>query len=328
MPKPSRYWIITATFRRATLPTNRQFENLFEIWLEGDHYKWRAMRTNGVAERFCTGNASPFEKFKAWAATVPHTIRNPLYHWTHLELKRYFGFTDLLDEKTSGSDLEAGQRKTGHAGVDYAGHPEKIQGQGRVHHGRSGGQPGTSPRVRRAGASNTNVARVPAGQGVGGPPARQLQPVGGAIGRRQQRGHQRLFRLRHRAEATARFFPFTGLPAVRPWPEPLLHGFLLREDRCRHLRPGAARQNSFPAGARAICIVHDAAFRPARCRAGLDQAASPRGVAKHQHAATQTARPGHGFRFHRRFPADARPSPRTSTGSTRKMRCRKPSFTI
>jgi glucuronate isomerase len=76
---------------------NRQFNDLFEIWLEGDHYKWRAMRANGVAERFCTGDATPLEKFKAWAATVPQTLRNPLYHWTHLELARYFGITELLD---------------------------------------------------------------------------------------------------------------------------------------------------------------------------------------------------------------------------------------
>lgn len=82
---------------------NRQFNNLFEIWLEGDHYKWRAMRSNGVSERFCTGDAAPFEKFKAWAATVPHTIRNPLYHWTHIELKRYFGIDELLNEKTAES---------------------------------------------------------------------------------------------------------------------------------------------------------------------------------------------------------------------------------
>ena len=80
---------------------NRQFKNLFEIWLEGDHYKWRAMRSNGVAEKFCTGNATPEEKFNAWAKTVPHTLRNPLYHWTHLELKRYFGISDLLNEKTA-----------------------------------------------------------------------------------------------------------------------------------------------------------------------------------------------------------------------------------
>jgi glucuronate isomerase len=77
---------------------NRQFKNLFEIWLEGDHYKWRAMRANGVAERYCTGAATPFEKFQAWAATVPQTLRNPLYHWTHLELKRYFGIDELLNE--------------------------------------------------------------------------------------------------------------------------------------------------------------------------------------------------------------------------------------
>jgi glucuronate isomerase len=80
---------------------NRQFNNLFEIWLEGDHYKWRAMRANGVAERFCTGDAEPFEKFRAWAATVPHTLRNPLYHWTHLELQRYFGINELLDEASA-----------------------------------------------------------------------------------------------------------------------------------------------------------------------------------------------------------------------------------
>jgi glucuronate isomerase len=80
---------------------NRRFHNLFEIWLEGDHYKWRAMRSNGVAERCCTGQAAPQEKFQAWAATVPHTLRNPLYHWTHIELKRYFGISQLLDESTA-----------------------------------------------------------------------------------------------------------------------------------------------------------------------------------------------------------------------------------
>jgi glucuronate isomerase len=80
---------------------NRRFKNLYEIWLEGDHYKWRAMRSNGVTERFCTGDADPFAKFQAWAATVPHTLRNPLYHWTHLELKRYFDIEDLLDESSA-----------------------------------------------------------------------------------------------------------------------------------------------------------------------------------------------------------------------------------
>ena len=72
---------------------NRRFANLFEIWLEGDHYKWRAMRANGVAEKYITGDATPYEKFLAWARTVPYTLRSPLYHWTHLELQRYFGIT-------------------------------------------------------------------------------------------------------------------------------------------------------------------------------------------------------------------------------------------
>src|SRR5579863_2671071 len=80
---------------------NRQFANLFEIWLEGDHYKWRAMRANGVAEKYCTGDATPYEKFLAWARTVPYTLRNPLYVWTHLELQRYFGITALLDESSA-----------------------------------------------------------------------------------------------------------------------------------------------------------------------------------------------------------------------------------
>jgi glucuronate isomerase len=73
------------------------FENLTQIWLYGDHYKWRAMRTNGVNETYCTGNKPDFEKFQKWAETVPYTLRNPLYHWTHLELQRYFDVYDLLD---------------------------------------------------------------------------------------------------------------------------------------------------------------------------------------------------------------------------------------
>jgi len=80
---------------------NRRFANLFEIWLQGDHYKWRAMRANGIPEKYITGNASPFDKFRAWARTVPYTLRNPLYHWTHLELRRYFGISDLLDESSA-----------------------------------------------------------------------------------------------------------------------------------------------------------------------------------------------------------------------------------
>src|SRR5215472_2214146 len=80
---------------------NRRFQDLGEIWLEGDHYKWRAMRSNGVPEQYCTGEADPYQKFLAWARTVPATLRNPLYHWTHLELLRYFQIDYLLDEHTA-----------------------------------------------------------------------------------------------------------------------------------------------------------------------------------------------------------------------------------
>ncbi len=73
------------------------FENLTQVWLYGDHYKWRAMRTNGVEEKYITGNAADREKFQQWAATVPYTLRNPLYHWTHLELQRYFEVHDTLN---------------------------------------------------------------------------------------------------------------------------------------------------------------------------------------------------------------------------------------
>ncbi len=80
---------------------DRKFKTVTEVWLYGDHYKWRAMRTNGVDERFCTGNASDWEKFEKWAETVPHTLRNPLYHWTHLELRRFFGIEKLLTPTTA-----------------------------------------------------------------------------------------------------------------------------------------------------------------------------------------------------------------------------------
>lgn len=83
------------------IASNKQFANLTQIWLYGDHYKWRAMRSNGVEEKYCTGEASDREKFQAFAETVPYTLGNPLYHWTHLELRRYFGIDTLLNGNTA-----------------------------------------------------------------------------------------------------------------------------------------------------------------------------------------------------------------------------------
>ena len=81
---------------------DHQFKSITEAWLGGDHYKWRAMRTNGIDEKYCTGKeATDWEKFEKWAETVPYTMRNPLYHWTHLELKTAFGIEKLLSPKTA-----------------------------------------------------------------------------------------------------------------------------------------------------------------------------------------------------------------------------------
>ena len=83
------------------IASDHRFRNLWEIWLQGDHYKWRLMRANGVPEKYCTGDVPEYEKFLAWARTVPATLRSPLYVWTHLELKRYFGIGDLLNENNA-----------------------------------------------------------------------------------------------------------------------------------------------------------------------------------------------------------------------------------
>ena len=85
----------------AQIANNINFSTLTEIWLKGDHYKWRAMRANGVNEQYITGSKTDLEKFEKWAETVPYTLRNPLYHWTHLELQRYFDVHDVVSPQTA-----------------------------------------------------------------------------------------------------------------------------------------------------------------------------------------------------------------------------------
>ncbi|HPR32142.1 MAG TPA: glucuronate isomerase [Prolixibacteraceae bacterium] len=89
------------------------FKNLTQIWLKGDHYKWRAMRAFGIDEAYITGPASEWEKFEKWASVVPYTLRNPLYHWTHLELQRYFGINDLLNPGTARSIFDQTEKMLG-----------------------------------------------------------------------------------------------------------------------------------------------------------------------------------------------------------------------
>src|SRR5690625_4550836 len=80
---------------------DKSYRNITEIWLGGDHYKWRAMRSNGIDEKYITGDASDYDKFKAWARTLPYCLGNPLYHWSHLELKRYFNIDTIINEDTA-----------------------------------------------------------------------------------------------------------------------------------------------------------------------------------------------------------------------------------
>jgi len=111
----------------ADIASDRRFRDLTQIWLEGDHYKWRAMRANGTDERYCTGKATPYEKFLAWSRTVPFTLRNPLYHWTHFELKRYFGIDQLLDERNAKSIWEQANAMLADGGLTAQGILKKFR---------------------------------------------------------------------------------------------------------------------------------------------------------------------------------------------------------
>ncbi len=103
------------------ISADHSFGNLFDVWLAGDHYKWRAMRANGITEDRITGSADPRDKFNAWAETVPHCLRNALYHWTHLELSRYFGFEDLFSTETADEVWEIGKAKLAEPGFSCRG---------------------------------------------------------------------------------------------------------------------------------------------------------------------------------------------------------------
>lgn len=105
---------------------DKYFENITRVWLNGDHYKWRAMRANGVHEDYITGEKSDWEKFNAWAATVPYTLRNPLYHWTHLELQRYFGIHELLNPDTARKIYEETSAQLQQPGHSVRGLLEKM----------------------------------------------------------------------------------------------------------------------------------------------------------------------------------------------------------
>lgn len=108
---------------------DKTFGNITDVWINGDHYKWRAMRTLGINEKYITGDASDKDKFLSWAKTVPYAMRNPLYHWTHMELTRYFGITDLLNEKSAEKVWDITQEKLNSEGYSCRGLLKKVNAE-------------------------------------------------------------------------------------------------------------------------------------------------------------------------------------------------------
>ena len=194
---------------------NRQFKNLFEIWLEGDHYKWRAMRANGVAERFCTGDASPKEKFLAWARTVPHTLRNPLYHWTHLELKRYFGIDELLDESSAERIWEQCNAVLATNELRAHGILDKFHVKAVCTTDDPTDDLGCHKAIAASGLATKVFPTYPSRQSAQRPSAVGVQPVGGASGSRQQHQHRQPDGLR-RARSRNATISFTRWAAACP----------------------------------------------------------------------------------------------------------------
>ena len=274
---------------------NRQFANLFEIWLEGDHYKWRAMRANGVAEAFCTGDAGPYDKFLAWARTVPHTLRNPLYHWTHLELKRYFGIDELLDETTAPSIWEQANALLATDDLRAHGILDKFHVRAvcttddptddLAYHKRMGAlaletrmyptfRPDKALNVHLPDAFNPWVDRL----------------------RLQATRTSRAAPISRRAAPAARLLPQPGRPHLRSRAQRLLRGSLPGTGSRGDLRQGPGGPGSHAGGADAVRVLHDAVLRTARCGEGLDEATSPRRPAQQQHPrAFETLGPDTGF---------------------------------
>ena len=225
----------TATSPVEQIATDHRFRSITEIWLEGDHYKWRAMRANGVAERFCTGDASDWEKFEAWARTVPDTLRNPLYHWTHMELRRPFGITRAARRRHRPRDLRPLQRAPAGARLHHPGPAARSS------RSRSSARP-TTPRTRsthharprRARRSRTPASIRPgartAALAVDDPAAWNAWVA--ALEAAADTAVAQLGRfLRTRSRSAHAVFHDAGLPRLRPRPRADLRRAMVRRRR-------------------------------------------------------------------------------------------------
>ena len=135
-----------------------RYENITQVWLGGDHYKWRLMRSAGVAEKYITGDASDWEKFEKYAEVLGRAIGNPLHHWSHLELRRFFGYNGILNKQTAKEVWEIANAKLQSEGYSARDHDEQRGYD--LHDGRSGGLPGMA---RKAGSGQILPGNRPAG---------------------------------------------------------------------------------------------------------------------------------------------------------------------
>ncbi len=274
---------------------NQVFGDLSEIWLRGDHYKWRAMRANGVPERYCTGQEPPFEKFMAWARTVPQTLRNPLYHWTHLELKRYFDIDQLLDESSAREIWERANTMlatdelrphgilkkfrvkalcTTDDPTDDLAHHRKIAASGLETKVYPAFRPDKSLYVHQPVAFNAWVERLAAAADV------HIASLGdflAALRRRHDVFHQMGCRLSDHGLACC----YADFPSER-----------VAAAIFNKARGGKAAT----AGEQArFASYHDALFRPPGCREVLDQATPSGSAPQRQYPPHERTRPRHGL---------------------------------
>lgn len=146
---------------------DKQFSSITELWLGGDHYKWRAMRANGTDERYITGDADPWEKFQKWAETLPYTLRNPLYHWTHLELKTAFGIDKVLNPSTAREIYDACNELLKQPGFSARGLMERYNVEAVCTTDRPRRLPRISPPYTRKRFQGESAASLASRQGYG-----------------------------------------------------------------------------------------------------------------------------------------------------------------
>ena len=288
--------------------------------------------------RACAPTASPSgsapatprraRSFTRGPTTVPHTLRNPLYHWTHLELQRYFGIDELLDEKTADSIWERANEQLTTPQLSAHG----ILGKFRVRAVCTTDDPAdpldASRGDRGVAACQTKIYPTFRAERVhGSASARRLQRRGSTSSRRPRTSHiAQLPGSARRAAQAPRRLPCDRRAPLRPRPRSVLRGGLHRRTGEADLRPRApARPRR--RGARGVRVVPHGVLRPARRREGLDQAASPRRPAQLEHARVRSARPRHRLRLDRRLAADRRARRAISTASSRTTRCRRWSST-